>query len=256
MNRRSFNQCLIAGGLWAAGGAALRVSANTGIFELASGEAVLHDLFGHHEAQARDDLKISLPYQAQAGQRVPASVDFPGSDVRLIALVAEDNPHPLSTYIRLSGARGYYSALLRLRQSSRVTAYVQTGQGLYAASARIKLSLGGYGAFAVPGDRPADTAPSERIETRLRVRRRTEATEVLALVTHPMTREGQEEDHFIHTLSFSHNGLPVAEARLGPNVASHPITGIQLAHTETGDRIAVDWQDNRGLSGHAEAVVS
>jgi len=256
MNRRAFTQCLIAAGLWTAGGAARRASANTGVFELTSGEAVLHDLFGRHEAQARDGLKISLPYQAQAGQRVPASVAFPGNDARLIALVAEDNPHPLCTYIRLSRARGYYSALLRLRQSSRVIAYVQTEQGLYAASARVKLSLGGYGAFAVPGDRPDTAASSERIETRLRVRRRTEATEVLALVTHPMTREGPEEDHFIHTLSFSHNGLPVAEARLGPNVASHPITGIQLAHTETGDRIAVDWQDNRGLHGHAEAVVA
>ena len=99
--------------------------------------------------------------------------------------------------------------------------------------------------------------------TKLRVRRKGGRTKILVLVKHPMEtgRRPDEETktpvpaHYIEQMSFEINGRLVAEARLGPGVASNPLTGIALNNARAGDRVTVHWIDNTGESDSAEALV-
>jgi sulfur-oxidizing protein SoxZ len=261
MERRRFNLCLLAGGLCSLYGGSLLARGNSDLFNARTRDAVVRLLFGDIQPIENDSVQLELPYQAQAGQRVPASVTYDGRDAQVIALVTAGNRHPLNTYIKLTGAEGFYSALIRVSRTSQITAYVKTTDALYAATTHIKVSQGGYGAYTAPVEPVSSSASPSEIKTKLRIRRYDRNTSVQALVTHPMQAgDGNAGDsrpgHFIERLRFSLNGQPVAEAYLGPDVAAQPITGIHLPHANPGDRVAVEWLDNVGISGHAESAVS
>ncbi|MEJ2455273.1 MAG: thiosulfate oxidation carrier complex protein SoxZ [Candidatus Thiodiazotropha sp.] len=260
MERRRFNLCLLGAGLCSLCSASLWARESPDLFNARTQNAVIHLLFGDIQPIESDSVHLELPYQVQAGQRVSASVSYSGHDAQVIALITTGNTHPLSTYINLSGAGGFYSTLLRVSRSSQVTAYVKTADALYATTTHIKVSQGGYGAFTGPEEAVSERAPQSEIKTKLRIRRDDRNTSVQALVTHPMLAgDAQAGDsqagHFIARVRFSLNDEQVAEAHLGPDVASQPITGIQLPRANPGDRVAVEWTDNVGISGHAESPV-
>ena len=100
-------------------------------------------------------------------------------------------------------------------------------------------------------------------QTRLRLKTTGSRTEVLVLVKHPM-ESGLRQDHrtsqriladYIERMTFALNGSVVAEALLGPGVASDPLTGIILNEVKQGDRVTVKWTDSRGESGMAEKSI-
>jgi thiosulfate oxidation carrier complex protein SoxZ len=100
-------------------------------------------------------------------------------------------------------------------------------------------------------------------QTRLRLRRNGDRTEVLMLVKHAMesgTRVDQDTRlsvaaDYIDRMTFALNGKPVAEARLGPGVAADPLTAIALERVEPGDRVSVVWSDSQCAAGQGEVVV-
>lgn len=99
--------------------------------------------------------------------------------------------------------------------------------------------------------------------TKLRVRETEAQTELMALVKHPMDavwlhQEGtgqQVSEDYIVKMSFELNDEVVAEAMLGPGVASDPLTGISLKDAKPGDRVKVSWIDIRGEQGSAETII-
>jgi len=99
--------------------------------------------------------------------------------------------------------------------------------------------------------------------TKMKLKTTGAETEVLVLVNHPMetgTRKDKKTGqnvpaHFIQKMTFSHNGKVVAEANLGVGVSKNPLIGIQVAGAKAGDKISVNWSDNKGESGSAEATV-
>lgn len=102
------------------------------------------------------------------------------------------------------------------------------------------------------------------MQTKIRTKTQGDVTDVLVLVEHPM-ETGQRPDpkdkdkkvpaHFIQKLSFSLNGKEIVSTDLGPAVAKDPLIGIKLKGVKAGDKIKVNWSDNKGQSGSGEATV-
>ncbi len=95
--------------------------------------------------------------------------------------------------------------------------------------------------------------------TKLKTRARGDATEILALVNHPM-ETGQRKNkktkqkipaHYIQKLTFEVDGKVVADANLGPAVSKNPLTAIKVKGVKKGAKVKVSWTDNKGESGSA-----
>ena len=100
-------------------------------------------------------------------------------------------------------------------------------------------------------------------ETKIRTRTQEGMIEVLVLVNHPM-ETGLRKDkatkktipaHFIKEMNISHNGKNVAQISMGIGVSENPLVSVRLPTAKDGDKIAVEWNDNKGETGKAEAVV-
>ncbi|MCG6886697.1 MAG: thiosulfate oxidation carrier complex protein SoxZ [Proteobacteria bacterium] len=102
------------------------------------------------------------------------------------------------------------------------------------------------------------------IQTKMKIRRSGNQAEILVLVNHPM-ESGNRVDkknnnripaHYIESISFKINGSDIADASLGPGVASNPMTGIVLNKVKPGDLVSVHWSDNKGMHGMAEHTIT
>ena len=61
---------------------------------------------------------------------------------------------------------------------------------------------------------------------------------------------------FIQEVTASHNGRPVFSAQWGPSVAKNPFLQINVKGAKAGDKITLNWLDNRGDKRSDEAAVS
>jgi sulfur-oxidizing protein SoxZ len=100
-------------------------------------------------------------------------------------------------------------------------------------------------------------------ETKIRTRTQEGVIEVLVLVTHPM-ETGLRKDkatgnvipaHFIQEITIDLNGKTMASASLGIGISENPLLGFRSKTAKNGDKIKVNWKDNQGETGTAEAVV-
>jgi sulfur-oxidizing protein SoxZ len=86
---------------------------------------------------------------------------------------------------------------------------------------------------------------------------------VRVLMAHEM-ESGQRKDPagktipawFIQDVTASHNGKQVFSAEWGPAVAKNPFLQFVVKGAKAGDKIVVNWKDNRGDSRTDEATVS
>lgn len=82
-------------------------------------------------------------------------------------------------------------------------------------------------------------------------------------MTHEM-ESGQRKDAagktvpawFIQEVSASHNGKLVLSAEWGPAVSKNPFMQFSIKGAKAGDKIALTWKDNRGVTRTDEATVS
>lgn len=100
-------------------------------------------------------------------------------------------------------------------------------------------------------------------QTQIRAQMKDGAAEIRVRVTHPM-ETGQRVDrntkekipaHYIQKMTFALNGKQVAVTDLGPAVSKDPLVGVRLKGAKAGDKVTVTWNDNKGESGNAEAVI-
>ena len=153
MNRRIFMRGTLAGGLLAvAAGAGLlkpgRVLAGAwpkGAFAADTVEAGVESYFGMTQAQETDAIEFKAPLQAENGAVVPVKVTTTLPDPQSIAIVVEKNPSPFASALELMGAEGYYSARIKMGETSKVSCYVKSGGKLYQVSQQIKVTVGGCG---------------------------------------------------------------------------------------------------------------
>jgi sulfur-oxidizing protein SoxY len=76
---------------------------------------------------------------------VPIAVSTELPNVESIAILVEKNPNPLIAHVSFSGAEGYFSARMKMGQTSDVYAVVRSGGKLYSAKQTIKVTVGGCG---------------------------------------------------------------------------------------------------------------
>ena len=86
---------------------------------------------------------------------------------------------------------------------------------------------------------------------------------VRVLMSHEM-ETGQRKDTagktipawFIQEVSASHNDKPVFTAQWGPSVAKNPFLQFSVKGAKAGDKITINWLDNRGDKRSDEATVT
>lgn len=108
-------------------------------------EDAVHGLFGSAIMSPSAAISLKAPTQAENSAQVQIQVSAGMSDVESIAVFVEKNPSPLVAHASFSGADGYFSARMKMAQTSDVVAVVKSGGKLYTARQNIKVTAGGCG---------------------------------------------------------------------------------------------------------------
>ena len=98
---------------------------------------------------------------------------------------------------------------------------------------------------------------------RIRAQMAGDTATVRVLMSHEM-ETGQRRDAagalvpawFIQEVSASHNGKVVMQAQWGPSIAKNPFLQFNVKGAKAGDKITVNWLDNKGDKRTDEATVS
>jgi len=106
---------------------------------------VLKSLYGGSQAATSAEVKIKAPIQAENGAVVPISVSTNLPNVQAIGILVEKNATPLVANTELTGAGGYFSARMKMAESSNVQVVVKADGKLYTAKQMVKVTVGGCG---------------------------------------------------------------------------------------------------------------
>lgn len=153
LHRRTFLKGTLAGSALAlAVGAGLLKPARVlaaewpkGAFDSEKIEQALTGLFGSTQTTASGAIKIKAPTQAENGAVVPITVSADLPNIQSISVLIEKNPRPLVANLNVSGAEGYFSARMKMGQTSDVHVVCKAGGKLYSAKQNIKVTVGGCG---------------------------------------------------------------------------------------------------------------
>lgn len=101
---------------------------------------------GGTNAQSSDDIELTVPQIAENGAVVPVEIRSKLANTRMIAVACEKNPNALSALFRLPDAtEPYVSMRMKLAETAKVTALVQTDEGFFYTDHLVKVTLGGCG---------------------------------------------------------------------------------------------------------------
>ena len=87
--------------------------------------------------------------------------------------------------------------------------------------------------------------------------------DVKVLMNHPM-ETGLRKDaktgqlvpaHFITEVAATINGAPVLAAEMSGGVSKNPYLGFKVKGSKAGDKVVVNWTDNKGDKNSAEAII-
>lgn len=97
---------------------------------------------------------------------------------------------------------------------------------------------------------------------KIRARLKDGVTEVKVLIIHPMETGRRIDDagetvpvHFIQLITATLNGKTVLEAQWGTGISKNPYLTFRLRGANLGDKVAVNWVDNKGATNAIEVVV-
>ena len=98
---------------------------------------------------------------------------------------------------------------------------------------------------------------------RIRATMAGDVADVKVLMNHPM-ETGLRKDaktgtlvpaHFITDVSAAINGVKVLGAGLSGGVSKNPYLGFKVKGPKAGDKVVVNWTDNKGDKNTAEATI-
>jgi len=98
---------------------------------------------------------------------------------------------------------------------------------------------------------------------RIRAMMAGDVVDVKVLMNHPM-ETGLRKDaktgqlvpaHFIQEVTTTINGATVLAAELGTGVSKKPYLGFKVKGPKKGDKVVVNWTDNKGDKNSAEATI-
>ena len=89
-----------------------------------------------------------------------------------------------------------------------------------------------------------------------------DVADIRVLVNHPM-ETGQRKDsagnlvpaHFIKHLTATVGEKIAFDAQIGTAVARNPVFGFKVKGAKAGDKVVINWKDNKGDSRTDEAVI-
>jgi sulfur-oxidizing protein SoxZ len=98
---------------------------------------------------------------------------------------------------------------------------------------------------------------------RIRAQAQGDITTVRVLISHEM-ESGQRKDSagkvipawFIQTVTATHNGKVVMSAQWGAAVSKNPYMQFSFKGAKAGEKVTINWVDNRGDKRTDEAVIS
>lgn len=109
-------------------------------------EESLQSLYGTSQMSPSASVKLKAPAQAENSAQVQVQVTAEMPNVESIAVFVEKNPSVLIAQASFSpGAAGYFSARLKMAQTSDVYAVVKSAGKLYVAKQTVKVTVGGCG---------------------------------------------------------------------------------------------------------------
>lgn len=91
-----------------------------------------------------------------------------------------------------------------------------------------------------------------------------DSANIKVLMNHPM-ETGQRKDaktgqtvpaHFIQQVTAAVNGKNVLNAQWGVAISKNPFLGFKVKGAKAGDKVTVNWVDNKGEKSTAEATVA
>jgi len=106
----------------------------------------LQRLYGDHKITDSKKISIRIPRIAEDGAVVPFTVKSSLANVENIRIFVARNPVPLVASVNLMPeAMAYFSARLKMAETSDVIAIVKTTDGYFRARKKVKVTLGGCG---------------------------------------------------------------------------------------------------------------
>ncbi|WP_229008690.1 thiosulfate oxidation carrier complex protein SoxZ [Methylophilus sp. Leaf408] len=211
------------------------------------------------------EIHIEAPQKAENGAvvQVEISSQQPAGSVSNMRLLADANPTPLIASFEL-GKQVLPKLVTRIKlaQSGELIALVQNTGGEFHQQRRDVIVL---------EDGCAGSEREEPFASSMKMRARPLAdgplgkniTELKIIIVHPMrTGRSKNDDgqlmpaHFMQLMQVILNGAVIVDAQTGTGISRNPYFTFYLKDARIGDVIAVNWQDNRGFSGHGEVTVS
>lgn len=97
---------------------------------------------------------------------------------------------------------------------------------------------------------------------KIRAAQQGDITEVRVLMAHEMETGARKDSagkpipaHFIQTVNATHNGKVVFSAQWGPAIAKNPFLAFKFKGAQKGDKIQINWTDNKGDKRTDEASI-
>ena len=127
----------------AAPGAAV-VAGLDAAFAATTAPEALQLLYGGAPIEASAAIALTVPSRVDNGANVPVAVATSLEGVRSIALVVERNPRPLAVLYEIPAAtRPDVACRIKMAESGRLLALVDTADGVYSAAAEVTVTQGG-----------------------------------------------------------------------------------------------------------------
>jgi len=98
---------------------------------------------------------------------------------------------------------------------------------------------------------------------KIRAQMKGDVAEVRILMGHAM-ETGQRKDaagktipaHFIQSMSIDVGGKRIVEGQIGAAVSRNPVFGFKVKGAKVGDKVVVNWVDNKGDKRTDEAAIA
>ncbi|MCP4636974.1 MAG: thiosulfate oxidation carrier protein SoxY [Methyloversatilis sp.] len=215
---------------------------------------------GADKAAATRDIQITAPDVAEDGSVVPLAVQSGLAGTEALSILVEKNRTQLIARFTLpEGTQANINTRIKMSEGSRVLGVAHTKAGVFSAAREVKVTQGGCGPGDPSGRAPEGAAPQP---TRIRATVTGGETEVKVLMSHDM-ETGQRRDaagalvpaHYITDVRITHNGRDVLVAQFGTGVSRNPFLHFRFKGGAKGDKLRVDWTDNKGRTRSDEAAL-
>lgn len=114
-------------------------------FKADNSKEVVKALFGSAEV-VEGGVKLKAPLQAENGAVVPLKITTDLPNVEEIAVIAVNNPFPLTSRLKVfPGSGGYFAVRIKMAKTSKVYVYAKAGDKVHFAAQEIKVTIGGCG---------------------------------------------------------------------------------------------------------------